>query len=313
MDNLIPKAEIHCHLDGLISPAYLKQLHSKSFAPEIKEKEFSRYFPIRTLSEWYVFQEYIRKNQFKNGQLMLKILRIHLEELVRQKVDYIEMMLTGILLQFEDDEDELCLINEYIRLAESFADRIIVNYLVAIGRTRDLEKLGRQIHRIKLLFELGHIKGMAVAGDESACTIQEHARVFDEFYEARIPVEIHAGEWLGPESIWDALRYGKPRRIGHGVSAVEDPKLLYYILDHDIHIEVCPTSNMILTKYRDVHTHPVNTFNKLGISFSINTDDPGHFGCTMESEYELLKNECGFYSGDFERIYHNTMRSAFQS
>ena len=124
-------------------------------------------------------------------------------------------------------------------------------------------------------------------------------------------MEIHAGEWRGPKSIWDALENGFPRRIGHGTAASEDPVLLDYLEKEQIHLEICPTSNLLLTKYRDIRKHPVKLFKERGLNFSINTDDPGNFGCSMASEYVLLERELGSSRQDFELIYKNSLDAAF--
>ena len=131
--------------------------------------------------------------------------------------------------------------------------------------------------------------------------------------EAGLGIEIHAGEWCGPESVWDALKHGRPDRIGHGVSLFQDAKLLDLVQERNIHIEMCPTSNLKTGSISRIEEHPIGRARELGLNFSINTDDPGPFECSMLSEYELLADVFGFDEGDFQSVYANSLQARFQS
>jgi adenosine deaminase len=124
-------------------------------------------------------------------------------------------------------------------------------------------------------------------------------------------IEIHAGEWCGPESVWDALEHGYPDRIGHGVSAFQDPRLLETIGERGIHIEMCPTSNLKTGSIAAIADHPIARARDLGLSIGVNTDDPGAFGCSMESEYALLAEVFGFGPADFAYLYSCALAARF--
>src|SRR5207247_481664 len=110
----------------------------------------------------------------------------------------------------------------------------------------------------------------------------------------------------------DALEYGFPTRIGHGVAIFEDPRLLGRIQELGIHVEMCPTSNVKTGSVPNIEAHPVRLARDLDLSFSINTDDPGAFECSMNSEYELLEQLFGFQEDDFARVYANSLEARFQ-
>jgi adenosine deaminase len=126
-------------------------------------------------------------------------------------------------------------------------------------------------------------------------------------------IEIHAGEWCGPESVWDALEHGYPDRIGHGVSLFQDARLIDIFQERQIHVEMCPTSNLKTGSVSRLEHHPVGQARELGLNFSVNTDDPGPFKCSMLSEYEILSNVFGFEEDDFHKIYVNSLEARFQS
>jgi adenosine deaminase len=156
------------------------------------------------------------------------------------------------------------------------------------------------------------ISGVAIAGDETACTIRAIAPVLARFKDAGLGIEIHAGEMAGPESVWDAIEHGRPDRIGHGLAAFSDPRLLETLAARNLHLELCPTSNLRLGFATDIRTHPIVRARELGLSFSVNTDDPGPFDCTLTSELELLERELGFTAADFERIRINAEAARFR-
>jgi adenosine deaminase len=170
-----------------------------------------------------------------------------------------------------------------------------------------------QIERICRLFDEGLVHGFALAGDENACTVREHADLFQILSDKGIPVEIHAGEWCGPESVWDAIEYGHPRRIGHGLSIFEDQSLLDQVLKQNIHIEFSPTSNAKLTDHRDIPKHPIIQARECEMNYSINTDDPGPFECSMHSECQMLADKLGFTAAELNRVYANSVDASFVS
>lgn len=95
------------------------------------------------------------------------------------------------------------------------------------------------------------------------------------------------------------------------MAAFDDPLLVKYIREHDIHMEFCPTSNMLLTKYKDISDHPIGKAIDEGVSFSINTDDPGTFGTDMDREYDTVQKAFHLTEAHFERILENSLKAAF--
>jgi adenosine deaminase len=126
-------------------------------------------------------------------------------------------------------------------------------------------------------------------------------------------IEIHAGERCGADSVWRALEYGFATRIGHGVSAFSDPVLVDHLAAQKIHLEFCVTSNCKLGVIPSPSHHPLMRAWERGIPFSINTDDPGPFECSMLSECELIQRTFGLNEAHFQQIHHNTLANRFIS
>ena len=121
---------------------------------------------------------------------------------------------------------------------------------------------------------------------------------------------IHAGEALGPQSIWDALQILGAERIGHGVRAIEDPSLVNYLAKNNIPLEVCLTSNIRTGIFSSYETHPVKALFETKVPITINSDDPTFFGTNLIDEY-LHANTVGLSDGDIFNIIKNGFMYAF--
>jgi adenosine deaminase len=228
-----------------------------------------------------------------------------------QNVRHAEVMLSGMLFAAPTEGDVV----ELHRLFRERVDRvsgtgISVVFICAFARG-PLPRIERQAGRILALRKAGLIRGVALAGDEKASDVKSLRGIFERFRDSGLGVEIHAGELAGPESVWDAVENGVPDRMGHAVAAFEDEELLDLICERDIHIEMCPTSNVVTGSVPRIEDHPVARARDLKMNFSVNTDDPGPFGCSMNSEFEILAETFGFSLEDFASIFRNTMRSSF--
>ena len=309
MTDKTEKAELHCHLDGLICPAYIMAIQAHGFCPELDLEEMHRLYPIRDIDEWHRLQEFLTPHVHGKGELLLEVLKLYLRDLAKQSVRYVEIMLCSFLDRNEETMDRLMQL--YRNLAADLAAEIEVGYLWAIGRSSNREEFEWKIERLLSLWQRGYIDGIALAGDEKACKVRDYADIFQSLAQKGIPVEIHAGEWCGLESVWDALEYGHPRRIGHVLCLFDDPELPKYICDRNIHVEFCPTSNLKVGGVQKIGDHPIFKAIDYDLNFSINTDDPGHFECTMNSEFSLLQSVRSIGTNTFEQIFRNSLGAAF--
>ena len=122
---------------------------------------------------------------------------------------------------------------------------------------------------------------------------------------------MHAGEWAGAASVNEALDTLPVQRIGHGVRAVEDKHVLERLARESVHLEVCPTSNVMTGIYPDYDAHPFNMLRDAGISVSLNSDDPPYFATTIGREYEIAGLRMGLDDLDLIQISENALVAAF--
>ncbi len=307
----IPKAELHCHLDGILDRTMARDIHQENPAFPIDPREFERAYPVYDLDSFWNWWNFIDPIE---GELenFYPILGRHVKRLKAQNVRYAEIMLASGELARDSVEavEQVEALREWINRQEN--GKIQVEFLVAFGRNASPDKVAQLAEKLVVLYEAGLIFGVAVAGPEQGNPIRPFQKTMAKLHEAGLGIEIHAGEWCGSESVWDALEHGYPDRIGHGVSLFRDERLLDLIRERGIHVEMCPTSNLKTGSVACIEEHPVRLARELGLSFSINTDDPGPFECSLASEYELLSNVFGFDDDDFETIYVNSLEARFQ-
>jgi adenosine deaminase/aminodeoxyfutalosine deaminase len=97
----------------------------------------------------------------------------------------------------------------------------------------------------------------------------------------------HAGESTGPQTIWDALAYLGAERVGHGIAAAHDERLMTHLREHSIVLEVCPTSNVCTRSVPSLAEHPLPVLVANGVPVTINSDDPPMFSTTLNNEYAV--------------------------
>jgi adenosine deaminase len=305
-----PLIELHCHSDGLLDPAMVRELAARGIDPGVDAEALAAHWPVGSLAEWTQRYQPLCAHCLAPPSRRLPLYAAHVRNLVRQGVEYAELMVSGLLLGREEGSavDRFLAVRRAVDQAAG--DEIRVELLACFGRG-PLARASAQADQILTVAREGLIAGVALAGDEDACSVRSLAPVLDRLRDAGLGIEIHAGEQKGPESVWDALEHGRPQRIGHGVRAFEDERLLAALRERDVHLELCPTSNLRLGVIRNIDDLPIRRALALGVSFSINTDDPGPFGCTLESEMQLCERSFGLTAADLATIRASAWRARF--
>jgi adenosine deaminase len=137
------------------------------------------------------------------------------------------------------------------------------------------------------------VVSFGLANDEAIAPPRPFVESFDVAYEAGLLCTPHAGELAGADSVVGALDVLHANRIQHGVRAIEDPGLVTRIAEEGICLDVCPTSNVLLSVVPSLETHPLAALLEAGVRCSINGDDPLLFGPGLLEEYELCRDSLG--------------------
>lgn len=153
--------------------------------------------------------------------------------------------------------------------------------------------------------------GFDLAADEAGYPIDNHIAAFQYAKAKGIPCTAHAGEAKGAESVRETLMHFSSQRIGHGVRSVEDPSLVAKLVEDNILLEVCPTSNIQTAIYEDYQQHSVNELYKQGVAICINTDGRTISNTTLNKEYTHLHQAFGWGREQFEQCNLHAIEHAF--
>lgn len=157
------------------------------------------------------------------------------------------------------------------------------------------------------------IVALSIDGNEAEVgrTGPRFAEAFRRAREGGLYTTVHAGESSGPEGVRDAIEVLGADRIDHGVRAVEDPRLVEELAEWGICLGVCPSSNVTLGLYPDLPSHPIEALRRAGVAVTLNTDDPGLLGCSLEDEYLDCADQFGWPDDVLVELACNSFRASF--
>jgi adenosine deaminase len=149
------------------------------------------------------------------------------------------------------------------------------------------------------------------AGSEVA-PIAPFAPIFRDAKASGLGSVPHAGEWAGPENVWETLEHYDPDRIGHGVRAIDDPRLVETLAERGIPLEVSPVSNVATGVYPSLAAHPFPALREAGVTLTLNSDDPPMFGgAWLTNVYEAARDAWGLTDEDLAAIAATAVAVSF--
>lgn len=152
-----------------------------------------------------------------------------------------------------------------------------------------------------------------LAGDEQRFPAGLFKQHFRRSRDAGLHTTIHAGEADGPHSVWAAIRELGAERIGHGIRSIEDPALVEYLVEHQIGLEVCLSSNLHTSTVPSLAAHPARALLEAGILLNLNTDDPGISGIDLPHEFNQAAPQAGLSCKMIRKAQQAGLEMAFLS
>lgn len=152
--------------------------------------------------------------------------------------------------------------------------------------------------------------GFGLGGYEVGAPPEAFAHAFVEAKQAGLKSVPHAGETVGPSSVWGAVHALQADRIGHGVRAVEDPLLVDYLRERQIPLEISLTSNLCLHVFPSIEAHPFAQLDQKGLYVTLNSDDPPLFNTTLVDEYIMAHQVFGYGRSDLARLSRQAFAAA---
>jgi adenosine deaminase len=311
----VPKAEIHLHLEGLISVDTiwtLIQENKLSFDGIETKKDVVKNFKVNSLDEFIKLFINVIQASFKNEQDIIYLLEDAQQYLERNKIVHAEIFFapTKFLQSGFSFSNMMDILEEGAQKILKVSG-ISVNFLIDVSRTFGLENAEKNLDLV-LANPRKSIIGIGLGGAESSGPAEDYKTVFERAVKNKLKVVAHAGEDVGPESIWNSINLLSAERIGHGISAIQDEKLMQLLKERQIPLEICPTSNLFTKKFVSrVGDHPIKAFYDKGLNITLNSDDPTLFGSELVEEYILLYKKGIFNEEELLDIMKKTLYASF--
>ncbi|GCE24407.1 hypothetical protein KDK_82070 [Dictyobacter kobayashii] len=156
-----------------------------------------------------------------------------------------------------------------------------------------------------------NVVALDLAGDEAGYPLDAHISAFEYAVQQGLYRTAHAGEARGADSVWETLQHLQPTRIGHGARSIEDPALIEKLRTEQIHLEICPASNLQTNMYDTYIDHPINQLYQQGVPLSVNTDNRMITPVTLKQEYEHLHQYFQWGKEDFLRCNLRAVQASF--
>ncbi len=308
----MPKVELHVHLEGSIQPETLLRLAERN---HIHLPATS----VAELREWYTFTDF---SHFVEIYLTISscictaadielIAREFLIGQAAQNIRYSEVTFTAFThyhfnrLPFADQLGAL-------KRARVWAEQelgVSMGIVIDIPRSTPAET-GMIVANWAISGREQGVIALGLGGPEVGHPPEKFQAAFELAREAGLPSVPHAGETMGPESIWGALRTLHAIRIGHGVRCLEDTALVAELRKRHIPLEICPTSNVCLGVVPSFEQHPLPHLLDAGLYVTINSDDPPMFNTTLTDEYCKIADAFHFEAEELEQLVLNGVRAS---
>lgn len=305
----MPKVELHVHLEGSVRPETLLKLAQRHGVTLPADT-------VDGLRQWYTFRDFdhfieiymTTAGCLRTAEDIELIAREFLAGQAAQNIRYSEVTFTphnqyslnGLGFHAQIDA---------VNRARAWAEAELG---VRMGIIMDIPRIispeeGLMVADWAISRYGDGIIALGLGGPEVGHPPEKYQAAFDRVRAAGIPCILHAGETVGPESIWSAIRVADTQRIGHGVRAVEDAALMDYLRETQLPLEVSPTSNICLKVYPSLAEHSLPRLLAHGLTITLNSDDPPMFNTTLTDEYRCCSAAFGWDRATVEQLVLNAV------
>jgi adenosine deaminase len=313
----IPKAEIHLHLEGIASVDTIWDLIQK-YDLNIKgvqsKADLKKKYYIKSLDEFISLYMNVIQDSFKEIEDLDELFHDAGKYLNRNNIVYSEIFFapSRFLLNGFSFKKLIQKLTEGSNILKK-QYHTDTRFIIDVSRSFGIDNAMKNCN-LTLKYLTDCIVGIGLGGSERHGPAKDYEKVFKKAAKNKLHVVAHAGEDVGPESIWDAVKHLTIERIGHGISAIFDTELMQYLADQQIPLEVCPTSNLITKRYATRYEdHPIKVLYEKGVNVTLNSDDPALFGADLVDEYLHLLDHGVLSMSQLLKILKNTIYATFLS
>ncbi|MDR0364324.1 MAG: adenosine deaminase [Bacteroidales bacterium] len=312
----LPKAEIHCHLDGSMRISTIMELarQQKVRLPADNERDLRRILEagmnVSSLTEYLKLFD-ITLSVLQEADALTRATYELGEDCTSENVRYLEIRFAPILhtqkgLRLNE------VINAVLKGKEQAEQDFNIKIGIIISSIRHNDPQESLISaELAVAYKNSGIVGFDLAGAEQNYPVKDHQEAFQLINNNNINITVHAGEAYGPESIHQAIHLVNANRIGHGTRLRENGDLLNYVNDRRIPLEMCITSNLQTKAVKNIQDHPFRFYLDLGLRATVNTDNRLISSTTLTDEYMLAINSFNLEIKEVVTLILNGFKSAF--
>jgi adenosine deaminase len=307
---MLPKAELHVHLEGTAPPELVQRLAARNDLP----------IPARMLGDdgrfrYTDFLDFLATydlaaSVIRTGEDYRDITYEYLCACAREGAIYVELTASPdhaalVGLSEEDHLEGIARGIDDARAEYGIEGRILISAVKNFGLEQAIRVARHAASRPH-----PYVVGFSMAGDEAGFPNQDFAEPFEIAAGSGIGCTVHAGEWAGADSVRAGMAL-PVTRIDHGVRAIEDPELVAEIAARGIVLNTCPTSNVVLGVFPSFEEHPLPRLREAGVRFTLGSDDPPYFGASVGGEYDVCADRFGFTDDELRQVTATAIDAAF--
>lgn len=310
----MPKVELHVHIEGAVRPETLLTLAKKNNIE----------LPVSTLDEvqaWYQFTDFSHFIQIyflissciQTVEDIEFVVRDFLQGQAEQNIRYTEGTWTA-LTHYQSKgisfEDQMAAINRARKWANETLNTDL-GIVVDISRSTTTYDESMMVAQWCLDAKDNPVVAFGIGGMEVGYPPSLFKDAFAFAHKNGLPIVPHAGETVGPESIWGAINDAHATRLYHGVRAIEDPELMTYLREKQIPLDICPTSNVCLGVVPSIKDHMLPQLLDEGLYITINSDDPPMFNTTLTQEFLAIAEAFALDRATIQNLLMNGVNASF--
>jgi adenosine deaminase/aminodeoxyfutalosine deaminase len=308
----LPKAELHLHLEGSITPETLVELSRRNDPTPLTLAEARGLYTYHDFPSFLLCFKAVTERLHTPADYELITYNM-LRELAAQGVRHAEAYISIGILHWQNrlDVDAVMAAIERGRTRAEADFNISLLWIIDAVRHFGLEACARVFHKAaELQHQYPSVVGIGIGGNELLGPAHDFRDLYAEAKAAGLRLTCHAGENTGPQSIWAALNIGA-ERIGHALSAQHDQDLIEVLAERQIPLELNITSNLRTGCCPSLDDHPVRRYFEEGLMVTLNSDDPPFFGATLLDEYLLAHRTFEFSLDQLRELAANSIEASF--
>ena len=305
----LPKAELHLHLEGSVRPETLVELSRRHDAQPLTLEQVATLYHYEDFTGFLMAFKAVTE-RLRTPEDYELITYEMLRALGSEGVLHAEAYISAGILHWRKQE-----FAPYLEAAERGRVRGEKDFGVSLLWIVDaVRHFGPELVQ-KVFEETARLKstsvvGVGIGGDERQAAPELFREQYAYAKSQGLRLTCHAGETLGPESVWGALNLGA-ERIGHGLNAWQDRELMAVLVERQVPVEVCVTSNLRTTCCASLEQHPLKTYFDLGVMVTLNSDDPPMFRTSLAREYALAQQAFELTDEHLRELARNSFEASF--